>query len=238
MERNNQLNVVVTGASKGIGKAIAELFAANGASLYLCSRGEVALYKTMEDLQTRFPQATVKARPADLSVKEEAIAFGNWCLSQSVPDILVNNAGLFEPGSVHSEPDGLLESQLSINLFSAYHLTRTLLPAMMARKQGHIFNMCSIASLHAYANGGAYSISKFAMYGFSKNLREELKPHGIKVTSVHPGAVLTDSWGDFDNSSNRIMEAADIAKLVWAASSLSVQACVEDIVIRPQLGDL
>ena len=238
MERNNQLSVVVTGASKGIGKAVAEIFAANGASLYLCSRGEAALYKTMEDLQTRFPQATVKARPADLSVKEEAIGFGNWCLSQAVPDILVNNAGLFEPGSVHSEPDGLLESQLNVNLFSAYHLTRTLLPAMMIRKQGHIFNMCSIASLHAYANGGAYSISKFALYGFSKNLREELKPHGIKVTSVHPGAVLTNSWGDFDNSSNRIMEAADIAKMVWAASSLSVQACVEDIVIRPQLGDL
>ncbi len=238
MERNNQLSVVVTGASKGIGKAVAEIFAANGASLYLCSRGEVALYKTMEELQTRFPQATVKARPADLSVKEEVIGFGNWCLSQAVPDILVNNAGLFEPGSVHSEPDGLLESQLSVNLFSAYHLTRTLLPAMMIRKQGHIFNMCSIASLHAYANGGAYSISKFALYGFSKNLREELKPHGIKVTSVHPGAVLTNSWGDFDNSSNRIMEAADIAKMVWAASSLSVQACVEDIVIRPQLGDL
>jgi short-subunit dehydrogenase len=238
MERNNQLNVVVTGASKGIGKAIAEIFAANGASLYLCSRGEVALYKTMEDLQTRFPQATVKARPADLSVKEEVTAFGNWCLSQATPDILVNNAGLFEPGSVHSEPEGLLESQLNVNLFSAYHLTRSLLPAMMNRKQGHIFNMCSIASLHAYANGGAYSISKFALYGFSKNLREELKPHGIKVTSVHPGAVLTNSWGDFDNSSNRIMEAADIAKMVWAASSLSMQACVEDIVIRPQLGDL
>lgn len=238
MERNNQLNVIVTGASKGIGKAVAEIFAANGASLYLCSRGEVTLYKTMEELQTRFPQATVKARPADLSVKEEAIAFGNWCLSPATPDILVNNAGLFEPGSVHSEPEGLLESQLSVNLFSAYHLTRTLLPAMMIRKQGHIFNMCSIASLHAYANGGAYSISKFALYGFSKNLREELKPFGIKVTSVHPGAVLTDSWGDYDNSSNRIMEAADIAKMVWAASSLSVQACVEDIVIRPQLGDL
>jgi len=238
MERNNQLNVVVTGASKGIGKAIAEIFAANGASLYLCSRGEVALYKTMEDLQTRFPQASVKARPADLSVKEEAIAFGNWCLSQATPDILVNNAGLFEPGSVHSEPDGLLESQLNVNLLSSYPLTRSLLPAMTTRKQGHVFNMCSIASLHAYANGGAYSISKFALYGFSKNLREELKPHGIKVTSVHPGAVLTNSWGDFDNSSNRIMEAADIAKMVWAASSLSIQACVEDIVIRPQLGDL
>ena len=68
--------------------------------------------------------------------------------------------------------------------------------------RGHIFNMCSIASLHAYANGGAYSISKFALYGFSKNLREEMKPHGIKVTSVHPGAVMTDSWEGFDNSQN------------------------------------
>ncbi len=238
MERKNQRSVVVTGASKGIGKAVAEIFAANGAHLYLCSRGEVALYNTVEELQTRFPQATVKARPADLSIKEEAIAFGNWCLSQAVPDILVNNAGLFEPGSVNSEPDGLLESQLRVNLYSAYHLTRTVLPAMMAHKQGHIFNMCSIASLHAYANGGAYSISKFAMYGFSKNLREELKPHGIKVTSVHPGAVLTDSWGNYDNSSKRIMEAGDIAQMVWAAANLSLQACVEDIVIRPQLGDL
>ena len=238
MERNNQLTVIITGASKGIGKAVAGIFAANGARLFLCSRGEVALYKTMEELQTLYPQATIKARPADLSIQEEAVAFGQWCLTQEVPDILVNNAGLFEPGSVHSEPEGLLDRQLRTNLFSAYHLTRTLLPAMMSRKQGHIFNMCSIASLHAYANGGAYSISKFALYGFSKNLLEELKPHGIKVTSVHPGAVLTDSWGDYDNSSKRIMEAADIAKMVWAASNLSFQACVEDIVIRPQLGDL
>jgi short-subunit dehydrogenase len=238
MERNNRLNVVVTGASKGIGKAVAEIFAANGVNLFICSRGEVALYKTMEELQTRFPDCQVKARPADLSKNEEAIAFGNWCLSFGIPDILVNNAGLFEPGSVHNEPEGLLESQLAVNLFSAYHLTRCLLPAMIVRKQGHIFNMCSIASLHAYANGGAYSISKFALYGFSKNLREELKPHGIKVTSVHPGAVLSDSWGDFDNSSKRIMEASDIANMILAASSLSVQACVEDIVIRPQLGDL
>jgi NADP-dependent 3-hydroxy acid dehydrogenase YdfG len=109
---------------------------------------------------------------------------------------------------------------------------------MMKRKSGHIFNICSIASLHAYENGGAYSISKYAMYGFSKNLREEMKPHGIKVTSVFPGAVLTDSWGNYDNSKKRIMEAADIAEMVYASSQLSPAACVEDIVIRPQLGDL
>ena len=232
------MNVVVTGASKGIGKAIAAIFAANGHNLFLCSRGEVNLYKTVEELATKFPDATIKAKPFDLSKKEEAIAFGNWCLSFAVPDILINNAGLFEPGSVHNEPDGLLESQMATNVYGAYHLSRTLLPKMMERKSGHIFNMCSIASLNAYENGGAYSVSKFALYGFSKNLREEMKPHGIKVTSVHPGAVMSDSWGDYDNSSKRIMEVDDIAKMVYAASNLSSQACVEDIIIRPQLGDL
>ncbi len=232
------MNIVITGASKGIGKAIAEIFAAHGHNLFLCSRGEVVLYKTVEELMTRFPTVTIKAKPFDLSKKEEAIAFGNWCLSFAVPDILVNNAGLFEPGSVCNEPDGTLEGQLATNLMSAYHLTRTVLPKMMERRSGHIFNMCSIASLNAYANGGAYSISKFAMHGFSKNLREEMKPHGIKVTSVHPGAVLSDSWGNYDNSTKRIMEAADIAKMIFAASQLSIQACVEEIVIRPQLGDL
>ena len=232
------MNVVITGASKGIGKAIAEIFAAYGHHLFLCSRGEVALYKTMEELMTKYPAAIIKAKPFDLSRKEEAKAFGAWCLEYGVPDVLVNNAGFFEPGSVHNEPEGTLESQLAVNLYSAYHVTRAVLPWMMEKRSGHIFNMCSIASLHAYANGGAYSVSKFALYGFSKNLREEMKPYGIKVTSVHPGAVMSDSWGNYDNSSRRIMEAADIAILVYAASQLSPQACVEDIVIRPQLGDL
>lgn len=232
------MNVVITGASKGIGKAIAEIFAAYGHHLFICSRGEVALYKTMEELMTQYPAAIIKAKPFDLSRREEAKAFGAWCLEYGVPDVLVNNAGLFEPGSVHNEPEGTLESQLAVNLHSAYHVTRSVLPWMMEKRSGHIFNMCSIASLDAYANGGAYSISKFALYGFSKNLREEMKPYNIKVTAVHPGAVMTDSWGDFDNSQQRIMEAADIAKLVYAASHLSPQACVEDIVVRPQLGDL
>jgi short-subunit dehydrogenase len=232
------MNVIITGASKGLGKAIAEIFAANGHNLFLCSRGEVALYKTVEELMTKYPAVTIKAKPFDLSKKEEAKGFGVWSLGFGVPDIIVNNAGAFEPGSIYNEKEGLLEEQLAVNLFSAYHLTRTVLPKMMERKQGHIFNICSIASLHAYTNGGAYSISKFAMYGFSKNLREEMKPHGIKVTAVHPGAVLSDSWGSYDNSSKRIMETGDIAKMVYASSQLSQQACVEDIVIRPQLGDL
>ena len=92
--------------------------------------------------------------------------------------------------------------------------------------------------MQAYKNGGAYSISKFALDGFNKNLREELKGFGIKVTAIYPGAVLTDSWGDFDNREHRIMEAEDVAKMVFASSQLSIGACVEEIVMRPQLGDL
>jgi short-subunit dehydrogenase len=232
------MTVFVTGASRGIGKSIADRFAANGHSLFITSRSDVTLYKTMEELVTRYPGVDIKAKAFDLSNKEEAVDCGQWCLSFSVPDIVVNNAGLFEPGNVHNEPDGLLEKQMATNLYSAYHLTKTLLPKMMERRTGHVFNICSIASLQAYENGGAYSISKYAMLGFSKNLREEMKPFNIKVTSVFPGAVLTESWGNYDNSTKRIMEADDIAQMIYAASQLSPAACVEDIVIRPQLGDL
>jgi short-subunit dehydrogenase len=231
------MNVIITGASKGIGKAIAKTFAANGHNLFLCSRNEVALYKTMEELGTQYPNVTIKAKAFDLS--KQAKEFGIWILELGIAvDVLINNAGLFEPGSVNDEPEGLLESQIETNLYSAYHLTRTLLPKMMQKKVGHVFNICSIAGLQPYKNGGAYSISKFAMDGFSKNLREEMKEHGIKVTTVYPGAVLTDAWGNFDNSSHRIMEAGDIAQMVYAASQLSAGACVEEIVMRPQLGDL
>jgi short-subunit dehydrogenase len=236
------MNVIITGASRGIGKAIAEIFAANGHNIFITSRGEVALYKTMEELQTKYPAAAVKAKPFDVSIKEQAIAFANWCLGFVTPDIIINNAGAFEPGSIYNERDGLLEEQLAVNLFSAYHFTRAVLPTMMEYPSTgsgrHIFNICSIAALKAYSNGGAYSISKYALHGFSKNLREEMKPHNIKVTAVFPGAVLTDSWGNFDNSQHRIMEATDIAQLIYAASQLSAGACVEDIVVRPQLGDL
>ena len=237
-------NVVITGGSKGIGLATAHTFARQGATLFLCARNEITLYNTVAGLQTRFPSAIIKAKPADLSRKNEVLEFGSWILEEvgkhgnGSIDILVNNAGNFTPGSVYNEEDGLLETMVASNLYSAYYLTRQLVPRMIESGKGHIFNMCSIASLNAYANGGSYSISKFALLGFSKNLREELKPLGIKVTAVVPGAVMTDSWEGFDNSSKRIMEANDIAEMIVAAASLSDQAVVEDIIIRPLLGDL
>ena len=236
--------VIITGASRGMGKAMAMLFASEGYHLRLSARNEDALRKTAEEIATAFPNIEVKYKDEDLSNKEGAEKLGEWLVGLETPiNILINNAGTFVPGSVYNEPEGALDHMLSLNLYAAYHLTRKLLPAMMQQSdtegsRGHIFNICSIAALKAYANGGAYSISKSALNGFSKNLREELKPFLIKVTTVFPGAVLTDSWGDFDNSSRRIMEADDIAKMVFAASQLTPQACVEEILIRPQLGDL
>jgi len=231
-------NVVITGASRGLGKAIAQIFANNGYNLYLTSLNEQRLNKTVEELVDKYPRITVKAKAFDLSKKEQAKAFGEWCLKNCSPDILVNNAGNFTGADVHKEEEGALEEMIETNLYSAYHLTRAIVPSMIERKTGHIYNMASIAALKAYPGGGSYSISKFAIHGFSLNLREELKPYNIKVTTVFPGAAYTDSWASSGIDKQRFIEANDIAKMIYAAAQLSPQACVEEIIIRPQLGDI
>lgn len=232
------MNAVVTGASRGIGLEVSRILAKNGYDLYLCSRQEEVLERSMLELRAEFPAVKIRGKAFDLSKKEQAQAFGKWVNdTASTIDILVNNAGTFIPGNISEEPDGALENMLHVNLFSAYHLTRSLLPKMMAKKAGHIFTICSIAALDAYPNGGAYSISKFALLGFTKNLRKELMPYGIKVTAIIPGAVYTDSWKGFVEPS-RIMEAGDIASVIWNAAGLSPQANIDTLVIRPQEGDL
>ena len=232
------MNIIITGASKGIGYAIAEIFAAHGHDLYVTSKTADALELAVATLKKQYPNVKIESMPADLSQKAEVTNFALWCLAKTIPTILINNAGYFVPGKLQDEAGGQLQDQLNTNLFSAYHLTRALLPSMIENKAGHIFNICSIASLAAYENGGAYSISKFALLGFSKNLRLELKDKAIKVTAVCPGAVFTNSWAGSGVDPKRIMEASDIAKMIYAASQLSPQAVVEDIVMRPQLGDL
>lgn len=231
-------NIVITGGSKGMGKAMSAKFAAAKNNIFICSRNEEELRQSATELNEKY-NSPVQYFSADLSKKNEVLKFAEWLSKKNIPvDILINNAGQFVPGSVYNEAEGNLEQMMNINLFSAYHLTRALLPAMMERRSGHIFNICSIAALKAYDNGGSYSISKFALMGFSKNLREEMKPFNIKVTAVFPGAVFTSSWEGADISPSRIMETEDIAEIIYTSSILSPQACVEDIVIRPLLGDL
>ena len=232
------MQVVITGASQGIGYSIAETFAQAGYTLLICSKTELRLTAAAEQLKNKYPAATIHSKVADLSSLQECQAFCKWCLGFGTPSILINNAGFFLPGNIMDEEQGQLETQMAANLYSAYHTTRALLPAMIQKGTGHIFNICSIASLQAYPQGGSYSISKFALDGFSKNLRVELQDKGIKVTGVYPGATYTNSWAGSGVATSRIMEAEDIAKMIYAAAHLSPQAVVEDIVMRPQLGDL
>jgi short-subunit dehydrogenase len=177
------MQIIITGASRGLGFSIAEAFATEGNDLFLTSRNEVKLYQALESLMSRLLIRSLRQNP-DL-LQEGSVDSGNWVLGGTRTDILINSAGTFEPDRVIDEPDGKLENMLQVNLLSAYYLTRVFLPGMMERKSGHIFNISSIAALQAYPNGGSYSISKFALTGFSKNLRWELKPYSIKVTCIY-----------------------------------------------------
>ena len=153
-------------------------------------------------------------------------------------DVLINNAGVFVPGQVHNEEEGMLEKMIDTNLYSAYRLTRGLVQGMIDKKSGHIFNICSTASFMPYVNGSSYCISKFAMLGMSKVLREELKEHNVRVTSVMPGATFTASWEGVDLPEERFMKAEDVAEAIWQAYVLSKRTVMEELVLRPQLGDL
>ncbi|MCW5907593.1 MAG: SDR family oxidoreductase [Chitinophagales bacterium] len=229
--------VVITGATKGIGRALAVKFASGGFNLALCARTEADLQELKSALQPFNSKVLVQA--CDVSNKEQVKHFAKNVLKEfDTVDVLLNNAGIFLPGKVHNEDEGTLEKLIETNLYSAYHLTRALVPAMIEQKAGHIFNVSSVAGIQAYHNGGSYSISKFAILGFSKALREELKEFNIRVTSLIPGATYTDSWAGSGLPQERFMKADDVATLVWDIYHLSESTVVEEVLLRPMLGDI
>jgi len=231
--------IVVTGGSKGIGRAILEKFATCGFDVVTCARKADDLKKLEEHLKRIAPASSVHMKVADMASREQIESFLDFIASLNRPvDVLVNNAGYFVPGNITTEPEGTLESMVHANLYSAYHTTRGLVAGMKKKKTGHIFNMCSIASIKAYSNGGSYAITKFALLGFSKCLREELKEFGIRVTSILPGATRTASWDGVDLPDERFMKVEDIAETIYASYTLSDRSVVEEVVIRPQLGDI
>jgi short-subunit dehydrogenase len=224
---------LVTGASRGIGRAIVERLAREGMTVVACARGQEGL----AGLRAALPQ--VECHACDMRDDAAVDALARDVLEKhGAVDLLVNNAGAFRPGGIAGEDVGALLEMLQANLFGAYRLTRRLLPAMVARRSGMVLNVCSTASIAAYPNGGSYSIAKHALYGFSRNLREEMKPHGVRVVALLPGATRTASWDGVPLPPERMMPAEDVAGMAWAAWSLSPRSVVEDIVMRPQLGDI
>ncbi len=230
--------IVVTGGTKGIGRAILEKFAANGFDIATCARNQGDLTQLKKDFESKFKISAFEFR-ADMSDRAQVKQFTDAINNLNRPvDVLVNNAGYFEPGQIMEEPDGTLEGMIEGNVYSAYYTTRGLVNVMKANKSGHVFNMCSIASFMAYPNGGSYAISKFALLGFSKVLREELKEFGIRITAVMPGATRTASWAASELPDSRFMKPEDVAEAVFSAHSLSPRSVVEEILIRPQMGDI
>ncbi|HEX5168127.1 MAG TPA: SDR family oxidoreductase [Cyclobacteriaceae bacterium] len=229
---------VITGGTKGIGRAIVEKFSSQGFDIITCARNLPAL-QSLKNETEKIHHNHVTILAADLADRDQINSFAELVnSSRRAVDVLVNNAGYFVSGEISTEPEGNLQQMIHANLYSAYHLTRSIVPDMKKKRSGHIFNMCSIASLDAYPNGGSYSIAKFALLGFSKCLRAELREHGIRVTAVMPGATLTDSWAGTQLPAERFMPSEDVAEMVFSSYSLTRRSVVEDIILRPQLGDL
>ncbi len=225
--------IFISGASKGIGLAAAKKYYAAGYRVGICARGEKALERARQDM----PDLTTYI--CDMSQKAAVKSLAQQINEEMGPlEVLINNAGAYLPGSIHEEEDEVYEMMLRTNMDSAYYLTKGVLPGMKAEKKGSIVNIASIASLDAYPGGGSYSISKFALLGFSKNLRFEMKEFGIRVISVMPGAVLTNSWAAYDGPAERLMPPEDVAEIIFSSTNLSNRTVIEDIVLRPQLGDL
>lgn len=228
---------IITGGTKGIGKAIALKFAKEKFKLAICSRSKEDLELLEKDLLGYILKEDFLLLDANISSKYDVEKFADAVLNFAQPEVLINNAGLFKQDLI-LDSEHYLEQHLQTNLFGAFNLTKKVVPKMIEQGSGHIFNICSIASKKIFDQCSTYSISKYAVYGFGQALREELKPHNIKVTNVLPGATMSNSWAGVEIDANRIMKASDIAEMIFASYQLSKNSVVEEIVMRPQLGDL
>lgn len=231
--------VVVTGASQGIGAAIARAFSAEipGVRLALVARSAANLAHVARACARL--GAVPGAFPCDVT-DESAVAEMEGAVRRrfGAVDVLVNNAGKYACSPFLSTSAADFERILSANLTSQFLVTRAFAPGMVRRRRGDIFNMGSIAGLTAYPGSPAYSAAKFGVTGLSRSLRAEFKDKGVRVCCVYPGATFTPSWKGSGVPAKRMMPAEDVAKAFVALYRMTRRTVVEEIVLRPQKGDL
>jgi NAD(P)-dependent dehydrogenase (short-subunit alcohol dehydrogenase family) len=231
--------VLITGASQGIGAAIAKVFAAElpGARLALVARSE----KNLRTVARACLQlgATVGIFPCDVTRESAVAALARAVTKHFGPvDVLVNNAGKFFGAPFLKTKAADFDAQIATNLRSVFLVSQAFVPAMVKRGRGDIFNLSSIAGLQAYPDGAAYCAAKFGVTGLTKVMRGELKDHGVRVCCVHPGATWTPSWSASGVKPERIMPAEDIARAILDIHRLNRRTVVEEIILRPLAGDL
>ncbi|RKR85084.1 short-subunit dehydrogenase [Mucilaginibacter gracilis] len=232
-------NVIITGATKGIGRSIAKAFAKQGLNIAVCSRNSEDLLLLHDELLKINPGIRVLTSKTDFSVKENVTAFAGLAEQElGFISAIVNNVGMYEPSSILDDEEDTFGKLINTNLMPAYELYRYFGKTMMASGKGHIFNICSIAAINPVVEAGMYSVTKFALLGLTKVMRLEMQDYGVKVTAILPGSTLTDSWKDNTLSADKFVSPDDIASAIISAWTMSKGANVDEIIIKPVWGQV
>jgi 3-oxoacyl-[acyl-carrier protein] reductase len=227
------MNAIVTGATKGIGRAIAVKLAESGYNVSVCSRNEQELCSFVKELELFGIRAVGMA--TDCSNKEEIKTFCEFTVTKLGDiDVLVNNVGTFLPASLMDEEDEAFEKQLLLNLNAAYYFSKFFGKIMVRRQSGHIFNICSIASKQVVENAGSYCVTKSAMLSLNNVLRQELAQYNVKVTAFLPGSTLTASWEGTSLPKEAFVQPEDIADTLHTILNLSTGVNVDEVILTPK----
>ena len=225
---------LVTGGSRGIGRAVGEALLERGFRLYFCGRSPELVEAVQRELYIRFP-GRVDARLCDVRRQEEVEARVAWVLAAAGRlDVLVNNAGLgrFAPVDEISGDD--FREVIETNLLGAFYAIRAAAPAMKQRGEGWIFNIASLAAKNAFAGGAAYNASKFGLVGMSEAAMLDLRHFGIRMAAICPGSVETDfGSGVMKDGGSWRLQPEDVAQVVTNLIDFPPRALPSLIEIRP-----
>lgn len=238
----NTKTALITGATSGIGKATAEIFAKNKINLILCGRRNDRLIQLKEELSKLTNVTTLQF---DVSKKKEVFkAINNLPETFQQIDILINNAG--NAHGLSSIQEGSIDdwdAMLDINVKGLLYVSKAILPQMVERNNGFVVNIGSIAGKEVYSNGNVYCASKYAVNALNKAMRIDLNKHNIRVSAIHPGAVETEFSevrfkGDKEKAKNvykgfDALQAQDIAEIIYFVVSRPLHVNIEDLVVYP-----
>lgn len=233
MENLQGKNAIVTGAGKGIGRAIVAALAAEGVNVGLIARTETDLRQVADAVKpTGVKTAIAVADITDINAVTAAVEKLQRELGPV--DILINNAGTASFGGFMDLQPGQWENIIKVNLFGVYYTTRAVLPQMMERKSGDIINIASTAGLKGSPQTSAYSASKAALIGMSESLMLEVRKHNIRVTTLNPSTVATELAVELkltDGNPEKVMQPEDLAELIVAQLKLNKRVFLKDAAI-------
>jgi 3-oxoacyl-[acyl-carrier protein] reductase len=227
---------LVTGSSRGIGKAVAAKLGGLGAAVCLCGRDAGKLASTEDEIRKVAPR--VLAMKADVTKAKEVSALVRAAEEQLGPiTILVNNVGIGNPGfgPIEEKSESDWDVVLDSNLKSVFLVSREVVPMMIQRKQGDIINMSSLAGKNTFAGGGLYCASKWGLQGLSGCMAEDLRAHGIRVTVISPGSVGTEFSGRGPKDPTKVLTAEDVAHAVAMVVVQGPQSFISGVDLRPLL---